>query len=88
LFWANAEAIQAFRSALRRIDIDRLGLLLGVGWITWDPAPGGSGLRDLLLSITDTRGRAPKSGDLADLAAALDRALRAGCETPADRRAA
>jgi hypothetical protein len=87
-FWAKPEAVQALCSALRRIELDRLYLSLEVRWKTSDPPPDGAGLLTLRFSITDTRGRAPKTSDLEELAVALDHALRDGCETPAARRAA
>jgi hypothetical protein len=88
LFWAKLDAVPAFCSALRRMEMDRLDLSLQVGWNTWDPPPDDAGLLALRLSITDTHGRAPKRTDLADLAAALDRALRGGCESAVERMAA
>jgi hypothetical protein len=87
-FWATADALLAFCSALRRIESDRLDFLLEVRWITSDP-PDEANLIPVRFSILDSRGRAPKSPDLAALAEQMEAALGEGtCADCMERAAA
>jgi hypothetical protein len=84
VFSAGDDGIKRFAAALRSISTDmRFGLE-----IMWKREPENDAPLDYTFTINDDRGRAPKAADLADLAAALDRALRGGCESAAERRAA
>lgn len=71
-FDANEAGLHAFMAALRGLDTD-LEFEVELDWR--DRFDEAWGVLHIRLRITDSRGRAPKSADLAALATALDGAL-------------